>query len=40
MSYTQSPYYKLLEQAAQIDRNALGYGETEKLIDNILVFAY
>ncbi len=40
MSYTQSPYYKLLEQAAQIDRNALGYGETEKLIDNILAFAY
>ena len=40
MSYTQSPYCKLLEQAAQIDRNALGYGETEKLIDNILAFAY
>lgn len=35
-----SPYYDLLEAARQVDRNALAYGETEKLLDNILAFAY
>ncbi len=35
-----SPYYELLEEASIIDRNALDYGEIEKLLDNILAFAY
>ena len=39
-AYKGSPYYELLAEARQIDRTALTYGNIEKLIDNMLAFAY
>lgn len=39
-AYAGSPYHALLEAARQVDRNAIAYGETEKLLDNMLAFAY
>jgi len=39
-AYAGQPYFELLETARPADRNALAYGETEKLLDNIFSFAY
>jgi len=39
-AYASQPYQDLLQAATAIDRNALEYGNTEKLLDNILAFAY
>ena len=39
-NYAGRPYHDLLKAAIKIDRSALDYGETEKLLDNILALAY
>ncbi|WPJ95289.1 hypothetical protein SH580_17850 [Coraliomargarita algicola] len=39
-AYEGQPYYELLRDAIKVNRNALEYGNTEKLLDNILAFAY
>jgi hypothetical protein len=39
-NYTGRPYHDLLKAATEIDRSALDYGKTEKLLDNILALAY
>lgn len=38
--YSGSPYHKLLIDAVRIDRNALGYTDIEKQVDNLLALAY
>lgn len=38
--YSERPYYHLLVEALSVDRNALGYTDLEKQIDNLLALAY
>ena len=39
-NYAGRHYHGLLKAATEIDRSALDYGKTEKLLDNILALAY
>lgn len=39
-SHKGKAYFELLQAASEVDRDALKYSTTEKLIDNILAFAY
>ncbi len=39
-AYEDSPYHELLQEAQKINRSALEYNMTEKLLDNMLAFAY
>ena len=39
-TYLGRPYHGLLKVATEVDRSALDYGKTEKLLDNILALAY
>jgi hypothetical protein len=39
-NYAGKAYFELLQAAYEVDRDAMEYSTTEKLIDNILAFAY
>jgi hypothetical protein len=39
-AYLGRPYHGLLKVATEVDRSALDYGKTEKLLDNILTLTY
>ncbi len=39
-TYQDAPHYALLKAAAEVDRNSASYEEIEKLIDNLVAYAY